>query len=37
MLLSEEGQAIIATQEETDEGYVPLRPDRIEEELQKLN
>jgi phosphate transport system substrate-binding protein len=37
MLLSEKGQAIIATQKDTDEGYVPLNPDKIAAELQKVN
>jgi len=37
MLLSDQGQAIIAAQRETDEGYVPLSPDRIAAELKKLD
>jgi phosphate transport system substrate-binding protein len=37
MLLSEQGQAIIATQRGTDEGYVPLSPERIAAELKKLD
>jgi phosphate transport system substrate-binding protein len=37
MMLSEKGQAIIATQKDTDEGYVPLSPDKIETELRKLD
>jgi phosphate transport system substrate-binding protein len=37
MLLSEQGQKIIATQTDTDEGYVPLNPDRIAAELRKLD
>ncbi|ADV83021.1 PstS family phosphate ABC transporter substrate-binding protein [Terriglobus saanensis] len=37
MLLSEQGQAIIATQKDTDEGYVPLKPDKIADELRKLD
>jgi phosphate transport system substrate-binding protein len=37
MLLSPEGQGIIATQKDTDEGYVPLRPDKIAAELNKLD
>lgn len=37
MLLSEKGQAIIASQKDTDEGYVPLSPDKIGAELQKLD
>jgi len=37
MLLSEQGQVIIATQKDTDEGYVPLSHDRIAAELKKLD
>lgn len=37
MLLSEQGQAIIATQKDTDEGYVPLNPEKIAAELKKLD
>ncbi|MCU1321501.1 MAG: phosphate binding protein [Acidobacteriaceae bacterium] len=37
MLLSAKGQAIIASQTDTDEGYVPLSLDKIAQELQKLN
>jgi phosphate transport system substrate-binding protein len=37
MLLSESGQAIIASQRDTDEGYVPLSPDKIGTELSKLD
>jgi phosphate transport system substrate-binding protein len=37
MLLSEKGQAIIASQKDTDEGYVPLNPEKISYELQKLD
>lgn len=37
MLLSEKGQAIIGTEKDTEEGYIPLSPEKIEAELQKLN
>ncbi len=37
MLHSEKGQAIIASQKDTDEGYVPLNPDKIGVELRKLD
>ncbi|WP_211467461.1 PstS family phosphate ABC transporter substrate-binding protein [Collimonas silvisoli] len=36
MALSKEGQAIIATQKNTSEGYVPLDPSEIAHELSKL-
>ena len=36
MVLSREGQAIIAGQKETPEGYVPLAPKLIADELKKL-
>ena len=37
MVLSAEGQAIIAAQKDTEEGYVPLAPALIAEELKKLD
>lgn len=37
VLLSAKGQAIITSQTDTDEGYVLLSPDKIAQELQKLN
>jgi phosphate transport system substrate-binding protein len=37
MVLSREGQAIIADQKDTEEGYVPLAPSIIEGELKKLD
>jgi len=36
MILSREGQAILAAQKDTEEGYVPLAPNLIPEELKKL-
>ena len=36
MILSREGQAILAAQKDTEEGYVPLAPKLIPEELKKL-
>ncbi|MDE1177353.1 MAG: substrate-binding domain-containing protein [Edaphobacter sp.] len=37
MLLSGKGQAIIASQKDTDEGYVPLNEEKIGAELRKLD
>ncbi|HKB90345.1 MAG TPA: substrate-binding domain-containing protein [Opitutaceae bacterium] len=37
LVLSREGQAIIAEEKETEEGYVPLNPAEIAKELAKLN
>ena len=37
MVLSREGQAIIAGQKDTEEGYVPLAPQLVPEELRKLD
>jgi phosphate transport system substrate-binding protein len=37
MLLSAKGQAIIASQKDTDEGYVPLNANKIDVELRKLD
>jgi phosphate transport system substrate-binding protein len=37
MVLSREGQAILAGQKDTDEGYVPLAPQLVAEELRKLD
>ena len=36
MILSREGQAILAAQKDTEEGYVLLAPKLIPEELKKL-
>ncbi len=36
MILSAEGQAILAAQKDTEEGYVPLAPRLVPEELKKL-
>lgn len=36
MVLSREGQSILANQKDTEEGYVPLAPQLIEAELKKL-